>query len=549
MTASTVRSVTHDLLRKLDLTTFFGNPGSTEETFLKDFPKDFTYHLALQEASAIAIADGYAQATGKPALVNIHTAAGLGNAMGNLVTASLNKTPLIVTAGQQTREMLLMEPWLTNVEPTMLPRPWVKWAYEPARPEDVPAAFMRAYATAVQAPAGPVFLSLPLDDWDKPFSGPPAVVRTASRRSAPDPERLRDFAALLSGAAAPALIFGAAIDRGHGWPAAVALAEKLGATVFAAPASERAPFPEDHPLYAGGLPFAIGPLAEHLKGHDVAIVIGAPVFRYYPYVPGDYLPEGLRLLHISDDPAETARAPVGDSLVGDAVLATQALTDLVTAPASPAKASRHPPLEQRMAPHKPRHPGPAPGGKGGLPTAADVFAALAEVRPAHAVLVEESPSNLADLHHWWPITEPQTFFTFASGGLGWNLPASVGIALGERATGRNRPVLLVVGDGSFQYSLQALWTAAQNRLPMVFLVLRNGEYGILKSFAVLEETPGVPGLDIPGIDIVSLAKGYGCEAERITDLAALKRKVTAAFSGPGPCVIEVPISPDIPPLI
>ncbi|SHG66302.1 benzoylformate decarboxylase [Kaistia soli DSM 19436] len=543
---STVRSVTHDLLRRLELTTFFGNPGSTEETFLKDFPSDFTYHLALQEASAIAIADGYAQATGKPAIVNVHTAAGLGNAMGNLITASLNKTPLIVTAGQQTREMLLMEPWLTNVDATMLPRPWVKWAYEPARAEDVPAAFMRAYATAVQAPAGPVFLSLPLDDWDKPLSGQ-ALLRTVSHRVAPDLERLKSFAEILSAASSPALIFGAAIDRGNGWTEAVALAEKLGAAVFAAPASERTPFPEDHPLYVGGLPFAIGPLSERLKGHDVAIVIGAPVFRYYPYVAGDYLPAGLTLLHISDDPAETSRAPVGDSLVANAVLATAALVDLVEPKSRPGRTIT--PLAQRMAPQAPRHPDAAPGGKDGVPTAADVFAALAAVRPEHAVLVEESPSNLADLHRWWPITEPATFFTFASGGLGWNLPASVGIALGERDTGRNRPVLMVIGDGSFQYSLQALWTAAQNDLPIVFIVLRNGEYGILKSFAVLEETPGVPGLDIPGIDIVSLARGYGCDAERISDLEALKARVTAGFAGARPLVIEVPISPDIPPLI
>ncbi len=156
-----VRDVTYQLLREVGLTTFFGNVGSTEETFLKNFPSDFRYVLALQEASVIAMADGFAQATGRPALVNVHTSAGLGNAMGNLITASLNKTPLIVTAGQQTREMLLMEPWLTNVEATMLPRPWVKWAYEPARAEDVPAAFMRAIATALQPPAGPVFLSLP----------------------------------------------------------------------------------------------------------------------------------------------------------------------------------------------------------------------------------------------------------------------------------------------------------------------------------------------------------------------------------------------------
>ncbi|MFK8252701.1 benzoylformate decarboxylase [Ancylobacter terrae] len=542
MVASTVRSVTYNLLRELGLTTFFGNPGSTEETFLKEFPSDFTYHLALQEASAIAMADGYAQATGKPAIVNVHTAAGLGNAMGNLITASLNKTPLIVTAGQQTRDMLLMEPWLTNVDSTMLPRPWVKWAYEPARAEDVPAAFMRAYATALQAPQGPVFLSLPLDDWDKPFSTP-AVVRTVSRRVAPDPERMKEFATILSAAANPALIFGAAIDRGAGWADAVALAEKLDATVWAAPASERCPFPEDHPLYAGGLPFAIAPLCKKLEGHDVAIVIGAPVFRYYPYVAGDYLPTGMKLLHISDDPAETSRAPVGDSLVADAVLATKALVDLVTARAAGGDKPRQP---HRMAPH------PAPEvevSASGVPTAAEVFAALAEVRLPHTVLVEESPSNLADLHTHWPITEPATFFTFASGGLGWNLPASVGIALGERDTGRKRPVMLIIGDGSFQYSVQSIWTAAQNKLPLVMLVLRNGEYGILKSFAVLEETPGVPGLDIPGIDIVSLAKGYGCASERIADLHTLKTKVAAAFEADGPTIIEVPIDPAIPPLI
>ena len=539
---STVRTVTFDLLRSLGLTRIFGNPGSTEETFLKDFPADFTYHLALQEASAIAIADGYAQATGKPAIVNVHTAAGLGNAMGNLITASLNKTPLIVTAGQQTREMLLMEPWLTNVEATMLPRPWVKWAYEPVRPEDVPAAFMRAYAVATQAPAGPVFLSLPLDDWDKPCDGP-AVVRTVSRRVAPDMDRLKEFADILSKAASPVLIFGAAIDRGDGWADAVALAERLGAPVWAAPASERVPFPENHPLYAGGLPFALGPLSERLAGHDVAIVIGAPVFRYYPYVAGRYLPEGLRLLHISDDPAETARAPVGDSLVADAVLATRALAERVTPRAkqggSPASPSRPVPAS----------PAAAPAGEAGVPRAAAVFAALAEVRPDDAVLVHETPSNLADLRRAWPITRPRTFFTFASGGLGWNLPASVGIALGERDTGRNRPVVMIIGDGSFQYSLQALWTAAQNDLRIVFIVMRNGQYGILKSFAVLEETPGVPGLDIPGIDIVSLARGYGCEAERITDLEELKRRVTAGLAGTRPCVFEVPITAEVPPLI
>ena len=199
----TVHDVTYDLLRTLGIRTVFGNPGSTEQTFLQDFPEDFTYVLALQEASALAMADGFAQATGKPALVNLHTAAGTGNAMGSLVAAYRANTPLIVTAGQQTREMSLCDPYLNNPDATLMPQPWVKWAYEPARAEDVPAAFMRAYAVAMQPPMGPVFLSIPLDDWQKPALGP-AVLRTFSQHVNPDISRLREFAERINRRRTPA---------------------------------------------------------------------------------------------------------------------------------------------------------------------------------------------------------------------------------------------------------------------------------------------------------------------------------------------------------
>jgi len=538
-----VRDVTYQLFRELGLTTIFGNVGSTEETFLKNFPKDFRYVLAPQEASVIAIADAFAQATRRPALVNLHTTA-TANAMGNLATAFQNKTPLILTAGQQTREMLLMEPWLTDVEPAMLPRPWVKWAYEPVRPEDIPAVFMRAVATALQPPSGPVFLSLPLGDWEKPCEGP-AVLRTVSQRIAPDPSRLAEFAKILVGAKSPVLIYGAAIARGRGWDQAVAFAEALGAPVWAAPASERAPFPENHPLYSGGLPFAIEPLSKKLEGHDVALVIGAPVFRYYPYVPGPYLPGGLRLLHIPDDSAETARAPIGDSLLGDAVLCLEGLKQLV-GDGRPKTTKARETVPHRMAPHG---SGAAKVSDNGRLTAAQVFRALNEIRPANTILIEESPSNLADLHREWPISEPDTFYTFASGILGWNLPAAVGIALAERDSGRNRPVIAIIGDGSFQYSIQSLWTAAQLRLPILIVVPKNDEYCILKSFAVLEETPGVPGLDIPGFDIVSIAKGYGCDAARLDDLDSIKKAAVAAWNKSKPTVLEIPISAQVPPLV
>ena len=165
------------------------------------------------------------------------------------------------------------------------------------------------------------------------------------------------------------------------------------------------------------------------------------------------------------------------------------------------------------------------------------------------MLVEESPSNLSDLHKEWPITEPDTFYTFASGGLGWNLPASVGIALAERDSGRSRPVIAIIGDGSFQYAVQSIWTAAQLKLPLLIVVPRNGEYCILKSFAILEQTPNVPGLDLPGLDIVSIARGYGCDAARLDDIAAIKKAAVEAWKKDGPTVLEIPISAQVPPLI
>src|ERR1700719_1955019 len=210
--ALTVYDATYNLLRKLGLTTMFGNPGSTEQPFLKNFPPDFKYVLGLQEATAVAMADGFAQATGKPAMLNLHTSAGTGNGMGNIMTAFQNKTPLIITAGQQTREMLLYDAYLTNRDETVMPRPWVKWAYQPVRAQDVPGAIMRAYAAALQPPAGPVYLSIPLDDWDQPALGE-AVVRTVSSRYSPDPDRVALFAERIRKSENPVLIYGQEIER------------------------------------------------------------------------------------------------------------------------------------------------------------------------------------------------------------------------------------------------------------------------------------------------------------------------------------------------
>jgi benzoylformate decarboxylase len=526
----TVHEVTYDLLRSLGLTTVFGNPGSTEQTFLKNFPDDFTYVLGLQEASVLAMADGFAQCTGKPALVNVHTSAGTGNAMGSLVAAYKGNVPLIVTAGQQTREMVLCEPYLANKDETLLPQPWVKWAYQPARAEDVPAAFMRAYAVALQPPAGPVFLSIPLDDWEKPALGP-AVVRTVSDRVSPDAQRLREFAERINRAQRPLLVFGPEVDRSGAWDAAIAFAERVGAPVCGAALPDRATFPEDHRLFQGQLPMTIAGVTGVLTGHDLVVVIGAQVFRYYPYVPGEYLPEGTELLQITHDPFLVGAAPVGDSILGDTLLALEQLVDMVD------DHSDRPAPATRPAP-------PAVDVSGSAPLAADaVWSTLSTVKPADSPLVTESTSTMAQQLRFLPSTRPGSFFGTASGGIGWGVPAAVGIALGDRARGVKRTVVATIGDGSFQYSVQAIYTAAQHRLPVVFVVMRNGEYSILKSFALLEKTPGVPGLDLPGLDIASLATGFGCRAVNVNTTEELAKEFTAALAADGPTVIVVPTKP------
>lgn len=526
----TVHEVTYDLLRELGLTTVFGNPGSTEQTFLKNFPDDFTYVLGLQEASVLAMADGFAQSTGKPALVNVHTAAGMGNAMGNLVAAYKGNVPLIVTAGQQTREMVLCEPYLTNKDENLLPLPWVKWAYQPARAEDVPAAFMRAYAVAVQPPTGPVFLSIPLDDWEKPALGP-AVVRTVSHRVSPDAQRLRGFAERINRSQRPMLVFGPEVDRSGAWDAGVAFAEKVGAPVYCGPLPDRASFPEDHRLYQGQLPMTIAGVTDVLRGHDLVVVVGAQVFRYYPYVAGEYLPEGTELLQITTDPGLAGAAPVGDSLLGDALLVLEQIVGMIEERSDRPAPATQPPRPSAVA------EATAP-----LTTEA-VWSTLSTVKPADAPVVTESTSTIAQQLRWLPTTRSGGFFATASGGIGWGVPAAVGVALGDRARGVKRSVIATIGDGSFQYSVQAIWTAAQHRLPVVYVVMRNGEYSILKSFAVLERTPGVPGLDLPGLDIASIATGFGCRAINVDSTEKLAHEFTAALDADGPTVIVVPTKP------
>ena len=528
-----VREVLFDLLRELKMTTIFGNIGSTEEPMLKDFPDDFRYILSLHEAVSVAIADAYSQATGEAVHVNLHTAAGSGNAMGNIETAWYNRTPMIITAGQQTRKMLLLEPLLTNKNPLLQAAPWVKWSYEPALAEDVPAAFMRAYATAIQAPAGPVYLSLPMDDMDKECPLAPAK-RIIERRLSAGEDILAPVAEALNNSKNPMLIFGGAVDQSDGWQSAVALAEKLNCEVWAGPFEGRPGFPENHPLYQGALVPAIEPICKKMEGHDLVVVIGAPVFRYYPYAAGDYLPKGTRLIHLTDSAEESARAPVGDCYVTDPGRACSKLATLVQ-------------QSKRKAP-EPVAPPEIPEA-GDTITPDYLFHTISKLRADDAIITHESLSNASSLKKHLPTKHPRSFFSLFSGVLGYGLPAAIGVALAEKDRGGKRKVIALQGDGATQYVIQSFWNAAKEDLNILFIILRNKEYNILKSYGKYLDAQGVPALNITGIDTVMLAKGYGCDGSYVSKPDQLEEAIKAGLSHQGPYVLQIEVDPASPPLL
>ena len=529
---STVREVTYELWRSHGMTTIFGNPGSTELPMLADFPDDFRYVLGLQEAVVVGMADGYAQASGTVGHANLHTAPGVGNAMGAIFNAQANHSPLLLTAGQQVRHYIGMQANLTNRDATRMPHPLVKWSHEPARAEDVPAAIARGIHTASMAPKGPAFVSIPMDDWtvEAPEGSAHSIGRSVSNRAGAAPDLVATLAERLRSASNPVLIAGPDIDASGGWDLAIALVEHQHLPVWAIPSTGagRLGFPENHPSFQGALPPAIGPVSETLAGHDLIVVVGAGVFAYYPNVPGDLLPEGAELALITSDPEEAARAPMGDAIVADVAVTLEALL----AELGDDESDREPPAE-REGPIEPPEAGGDPI------SGTEAMAALAAAFPDDGIVVLEAPSSTIALRNQMRISRPGSFYFGAGGGLGFGLAAGVGVQLAQP----DRPVVCVVGEGSAQYAITALWSAVAYEVPVTFLVLRNSEYAILKWFALAEGVEGAPALDLPALDTAAVAEGYGLPSRRVEDGEELREAIGAAIGSGGPSLIEVGVAP------
>ncbi|HTR08252.1 MAG TPA: benzoylformate decarboxylase [Paraburkholderia sp.] len=525
--AWTVRDAVIDFARRVGMTSIFANPGSTELPMFRDFPADFRYVLGLHEAVVVGMADGYAQATGRAALVNLHSAAGVGNAMGNIFTAFRNRTPLVITAGQQARSILPFDPFLAATQATDLPKPYVKWSIEPARAQDVPLAIARAWAIAMQEPRGPVFVSIPVDDWDR--RAEPVPERSLAHTMRPEPAMLANIGAALDACARPAFVVGGAVDRAGAAEDVVRLAERHRARVFVAPMTGRCSFPEKHPLFAGFLPAMRERIVELLGGHDLVFAIGAPAFSYHVEGHGPHVPPGATLCQLIDDPATAAWTPQGMAAVGNVRLGVR---DLFERPVSAAARERAMPAPRAV----PLRATP-PSGPGERMSVAYALQTLADVRDAGTTVVEEAPSARPVMQTYLPFERAGTFLTMDSGGLGYGMPAAVGVALakpGER-------VIALIGDGSSMYSIQAIWSAVQLKLPITFVILNNTRYAALQDFAPVfgfAPTDPVQGTDLPGLDFVGLAAGMGCPGVRVSEAAQLRDTLAGALAGQGPMLVE-----------
>jgi len=542
----TGRSAFLALLKSEGITHLFGNPGTTELPImhaLKDHP-DLTYVMAMQESLVVAIADGFSRASGKLVACNVHVAPGLGNALGSLFNAKFTGTPMILTAGQQEQGHGLMEPVLYGPLVQMA-EPLVKWAVEVTRLEDLPRIVHRAAKIATTPPTGPVFISLPGDILNTEAGIDLGRSTRVDTRVKPSDEALQALVQRILKAQRPVIVTGDEIVKSDALNEAAALAEALGAPAYQCSTPYGAHFLSESPCFMGALSRLQKQVREVLSPYDLMIVLGADPLRMSVYSEVDPMPDGLTMIQIGlvdwdlaknygaeialkADVKETLRALVPAlKAAGGAALETRAKRGVAELASKNWTAKRKALIEQIAK------------AKDKSPIDPDYLTlGLVEAMPENAILVDEGLTSGRQILALRPHRDRYGYHALASGGIGWGVPASVGVSLANPA----RPVVCFSGDGSAMYSIQALWTAAHHKLPLNVVIANNGGYRIIKqrllAFHGDDHYVGMDFVD-PPVDFSGLARSLGLEAIRIGDPKELKPKLSDAFKRPGAKLIEV----------
>jgi benzoylformate decarboxylase len=538
-----------DLLKQEGVEYLFGNPGTTELPLMDAFAteNDIRYILGLQEAAVMAMADGYAQASGKLAVVNLHVTPGLGNAMGMLYDAQKAGAPILVTAGQHEQTFTATEPILWADLPTIA-RPLVKWSTEVTRLVDLPRLLHRACKTALAPPTGPVFLSIPGDilrgDADLDLMAPTRIApRTRGDKSA-----VEAAAELLANAKRPVIMAGDAVAQSHAHAELVELAELIGAPVYTEFVPNTASFPTSHPLFRGSVVRLAPDTRKTLEQYDVLFSVGADLFTLSLPSNVDPMPPGIDLIHLDVDPWEIGKNyPPKVAILGDPKGTLPDLTEALRAKMSAgARGNARDRLKTATDAIAAERAALVARAKG-LASASPVqplalLHAIGETLPKDAVVIEEALSSSPGIRQLIRSDDPQSFFGLRGGGIGWGLPATIGVKLALP----DRPVVGLIGDGSSMYTVQGLWTAARYKIGAIFVILNNTSYRILKQRlhnmrGLAEQADSYVGMELtdPKIDFVSLARSLGVAADRAKTVHEATDLLGKALKDGGPMLIDV----------
>lgn len=540
-----------ELLKQEGVRVMFGNPGTTELPLMDAFAaeQELRYVLALQEAPAMSMADGYAQASGNIVAVNLHAAPGLGNAMGMLYDAKMAGAPVLVTAGQHEQRFNFQEPLLWADLPA-LARPLVKWSEEVRRLADLPRAIHRAVKTALAPPMGPVFLSLPgdilTDSADLDLGAPSRVARNIRG----DAEAVRRAAAIIAKADNPIIIAGDCVAEGDALQELVALAETMGAPVYDEGMASRAMFPSSHPLYRGPIIRLPGVIRNLIAQHDLIVSIGGDLFTLS--LPGEVecLPDGFPVVHLDTNPWELGKNfPEAVSIFGEPKVT---LPELTTALHDARSAAQRTGAVRRLERVKAacledlakfHQAADAVAGRNPIHPMA-LMQMIGTLLPAEAVVIDETVSSGVGVRRFLKSDDAKSFFGLRGGGIGWGLPAAIGVKLALP----DRPVVALIGDGSAMYTIQGLWTAAREKLNVVFVIINNYSYRILKQranamrgHAAQTDNYVAMDLDRPRVDFCSVGRGLGLTAHRATTLSEVGDLIKAGLAADGPSLIDVEV--------
>ncbi len=532
----------------------FGNPGTSESPLLdvlQDYPQ-LKYVQALQEGTAVGMADGYARAAGKPAFANIHIAGGLANGISALYNAYRGGTPLVLTAGNSDTRMFMADPSLSGDLVAMTAQ-YTKWSAEIIHASDVPVAVRRAFKEAKTPPSGPVFLSFPWDSMDDVADVNIAPSSPGYFRIRPDRDAVAKASELLSQAENPVIVVGDRVAQSRAVPQMTRLAEQLGAKVYAALFSE-VNFPTSHPLWGGVLNLNNPSTSESFAGADVVLAVGANVFNSFLYIDRPFLSPSTKLVHLDSNAQQVERIyPTEIGILADPAAGLEELSDALdqdmSAAAKEAAATRTASFAQERRQAEEAYHKRLEASKGRQPMAVDrMMYELAQAVPPDTIVADESITSRPSVMQAFSFDQPDSLFVLRGGALGWAMPGALGVQLANPG----RPVLATVGDGSSLYTVQALWTAARYNIPVVYAICNNRSYQILKVNMDIylrrmlddqERKSEFVGMDFANpLNLAGIAQAMGVAGKSITDPDEIGPAVRQAFDSGKPAVLDISIA-------